>query len=535
MRIAELRRRAPLALIFVLGLAPGAWAQGQPDPGTGAPALEGDYETPPVLNAADLLPEYLLTGELFTVDPEVRNDGATNHYVIRSPLGDAEALGKDALIVAIQELRALDLLQDTPKRTGALVGFNYSMKQLASAPYRKLKRVVFDPLYAIEAVPSEIADYAGKLAAAGDLFEYGPRVYIRRSLGIDGARKLLARRLNVDDDTDNAALRDELRRVGWGVWMGGLVPEVGDAYVDITYDLSTEVGNIGDGNLGRAVAALRKDVFPRTARRMLRKIDVPRGMIQEFRNHPHFSGRMREGVAEALRAMPGVADRAAFVDWANTIDSAEYARTAVRLAQVLALHHNGAEPLERLQHWDGVLVFEIEDGPVVAPMIQDYLIWTREADIHFSMASEMGRDFAPDAPFAVWTMGDFSPRLKHELAARDVAFRVEVDEDYGRFVRQRKGLGRLEQRYEDRIANPIKQQVRERLDTEGRQRLTLPPLGPQSATTPPPGSPAGQVSRPSAPSGSVRPVTARGDHAPAHAAHPAGYPTAEKVRMRLNR
>jgi hypothetical protein len=279
------RRDAPgicIVVFLLMALAPLARAN--------APAVEADYETPMVLQAADLLPDYLLAGEEFTVGPEVRSDGETNHYTILSPLGDTEAAGRDELEQAIQELRALALLQDTPKRTGAVVGANQGMKRVLTAPYRKVKRVVFHPLYAIEAVPGEIADYAGRVAAVGDLFKYGPRVYLRRSLGIDGARTFLARRLLVDAKTDNAALQDELRRVGWGVWLGGLVPELGDVYIDLGVDLSTEVGDWGDGNLGRAVAEVRREVFPRTGRRLLRAADVPVDLREAFRDHPHFTG-----------------------------------------------------------------------------------------------------------------------------------------------------------------------------------------------------------------------------------------------------
>ena len=344
-------------------------------------AAAGGYESPPVLNVVDLLPDYLQSGPEFSVDEAVQNDGETNHYVIRSPLGDVEVAGRDALEEAIQELRAIAYLREHRMRAGAAVGFNQGVKKVVSAPYHKVKRVVFNPLYAVEAVPSEIADYAGRIATVGDLFKYGPRVFVRRSLGIDGARKQLARRLHVDDDTENAALQAEIRRIGWGVWLGGLAPEIGEGYIDLGYDLSTEVGNLGEGNLGRAVSALRREVFPRAARHMLRGMDVSKEVTRAFVEHPHYSGRMREAIATALVTMEETAGREAYVAWAMTVEDGVEARRAVRLAQVMALHHAGTEPIARIQHEDAVLLFAMSSG-AVAPFIQDYLIWSEAADQH---------------------------------------------------------------------------------------------------------------------------------------------------------
>jgi hypothetical protein len=434
------------------------------------------FEEPPILQAPDLLPEYLISGDVFVVQTEVRNDGETNHYVVRSPTGHVDARGRDELERTIQELRALDLLSETPKRTGAVVGFNQGIKDVATAPYRKVKRVVFNPLYAIEAVPGEIVDYAGRVATVSDLFKYGPRVFIRRTLGIDGAREGLARRLGVDADTDHEALRQEIKRVGWGVWMGGLTPKVGEGYVDLEYDLSTEVGDLGDGNLGRAVAALRREVFPRTARRTLQKMDVPKATIQTFREHPHFSGRMRENVADALGVMKETEDRAAFVDWANAIDSEVEARKAVRLAQVMAIHHVNQDHIDLIMSDGGVIVFDSAGGTVV-PLVYDYLIWSPAAADHLARAEALKVEHAPYSTMAVWSLGQVSPRLREVLDEREMAVRTEVGRDYGKFERPRKGLKKLEQRYDRRVEDPIKAKVGNRLASDKPKRLTLEPLG----------------------------------------------------------
>lgn len=488
-RLYSVRLLAPIA-ILISGASLSLAEDPQLDPIASAPGVLTDslgiateaptetYELPGSLPACNLLPEYLLSGELFSVEPEVQNDGETNHYIVRSPLGDAEAAGREALEQAIQDIRALDLLKASRKRTGAAVGFNEGVKSLAGAPYRNVKRVVFNPLYAVKAVPTEIIDYAGKIASVHDLVTDGPVVFVRRSVGIDGARNDLARRLRVDSNTENEALRDEIKRVGWGVWMGGVVPEVSDGYVDLTYDLSTEVGDLGDGNLGRAVDAIRREVLPRSARRLLKKLDVSKMLSKSFRENPNYKGRMRENMAAALLAMPDTEGRTEYIIWANTVKNPGEARRAVQLAQVMAVSNAANEPITRIWRSGDVLEFQMKNGDVVAPVLYDYLIWSESAYRRVAAATGLKEEVAPGRAIAIWTAGDVSPRVREGLAGMGCTIRTDVDRDFPAFERPRKGLQRLEQRYDRRVEDPVKEEVTEQLLPERDRRLELPPLGP---------------------------------------------------------
>lgn len=476
-----------LAPIFILAwgaipcAGPDAWADSDPAalsemPGSQPVESTGDFETPGPLPARDLLPDYLLSGDLFTVDTEVHNDGETNHYVVRSPLGDAEAAGRDELEQAIQDIRALDLLKASKKRTGAAVGFNEGVKSLATSPYRAVKRVVFNPLYAVKAVPTEIIDYAGKIASVHDLVTDGPVVFVRRSVGIDGARSDLARRLRVDSSTENEALRKEIKRVGWGVWAGGVVPEISDGYADLSIDLSKEVGDLGDGNLGRAVDAIRREVLPRSARRLLKKLKVSKELSKSFRENPNYKGRMRENMASALLAMPDTDGRVEYIAWANSVKSPGEARRAMQLAQVMAVSNASGEAIGHLWRRGEVLEFETRNGNVVVPVLYDYLIWSEPAYRFIADATELKEDFAPGSSMEIWSAGEFSPCAREALAEMNCDVRANVDQDFPAFERPRKGLEGLKQRYDRKVEDPLKEEVQERLP-ERERRLELAPLG----------------------------------------------------------
>ena len=114
--------------------------------------------------------------------------------------------------------------------------------------------------------------------------------------------------------------------------------------------------------------------------------------------------------------------------------------------------------------------------------------------------------------------------MRDELAGRDIAVRMNVDEAYGAFQRPRKGLKRVEQRYERAVEEPMKDSLRAGLP-EGRQRLVLAPLGAEVAG----GAPmAGPV-----PSSGKAAATGRVS-GPEPADNHGGYPSSEVVRKRLN-
>jgi hypothetical protein len=191
----------------------------------------------------------------------------------------------------------------------------------------------------------------------------------------------------------------------------------------------------------------------------------------------------------------------------------------------MALHDRDRAAITRLMHREGVLAFETAGGVFVVPLLQDYLLWTPESDARVRLAAQMHGDAAGTAP-EVWSLGDFSPRMREELAARGFDVQSDVDSGYGRFERPRKGLGRLEQRYERALEDPVKASFAADADRGKPRRLVLPPLGH-------PGARAAAVEPPvqmEDPVRSVQTAPVRRDTGP----DPARYPTGTVVERRLN-
>lgn len=200
----------------------------------------------------------------------------------------------------------------------------------------------------------------------------------------------------------------------------------------------------------------------------------------------------------------------------------------VRLAQVLAVHHASVGPIVRFHQGDGVLLLESADNTVVTPLVHDYFIWGVESDQFVTKAATLQQAVVPGAGLEIWSLGALSPRLQAALVERGYGIRTHVGEDYPNFERPRKGLKRLEQRYERRVEDPLRDRARRQFGIPQRERLVLQPLGPAGGADAV--GPGESVVYPEVhPQAVTRSVASR-EHT-----HPTGYPIRDVVGKRLHR
>ena len=83
--------------------------------GPAAAQPKGAYETPPVLAGTELAPAALLKGPLHTVAEPVAMEGFFGHFVIESKFGKFSVVGVNMLGVRVNELRAIEALQEVQK------------------------------------------------------------------------------------------------------------------------------------------------------------------------------------------------------------------------------------------------------------------------------------------------------------------------------------------------------------------------------------------------------------------------------------
>ena len=215
----------------------------------------GDFETPPVLEAAELVDASLLEGPHHKVDPEARNDGFMNHFQIRSDFGDFSAESEELLAVRVHEVAALAKMAEI-SRTEA---FADALARSVSRQITADRNVATDPVGTVKGLPEGLnkrfrgmyykakktgkkikqeveeeleddspAEAAETEAAETEAAESGKSSTdkavdtVKKYGGWDSAKRQLARSLGVDPYSTNPALQAELERLAGAAFAGGL-------------------------------------------------------------------------------------------------------------------------------------------------------------------------------------------------------------------------------------------------------------------------------------------------------------------------
>ena len=326
-----------------------------------------DFETPPVLEAAEVLPAEMLRGNSFKVQEQVHNDGFMNYYVVDSDFGRFEAYGTPALAKLIQEIGALDQLDeisksevfvDAAKRSAT--SQVHAIEDFADKPvetvkgvpgglkrsFKKYKRTATDGYEtAKQATAQEDSGEDGgepdstsedaKVAAgkAGDAAE----VYAKKWFGVGKAERSWHQKLGTDPYTTNEALRKRVKELS----KVDAATTTGMRFVPIP--------RVPGASELRAINQMVWSVDPRELReqniKRLTDAGVDEGLIEQFMTNPWFSPTGQTLLLTALQEMEGVEGRQFLLEIAAATESAEEGQFDLGNIVFLSTYHRTVEPL----------------------------------------------------------------------------------------------------------------------------------------------------------------------------------------------
>ncbi len=163
---------------------------------------------PPVFAPDALLEPGSLRADYYAIEGEVVNDGMANHYVIQSNFGSFHAAGTEMALKRIREVHALYQLDEMQGSAAAGKGFQHEVKNVATGPFRRIKKVVTNPLYAVAAIPTEVFKVYGVLNDTRKLVQSGfTKEAFNEYVGFSSAKSDLARYLGLEPSTTNLVLQ----------------------------------------------------------------------------------------------------------------------------------------------------------------------------------------------------------------------------------------------------------------------------------------------------------------------------------------
>ena len=382
------------------------------------------FEQGVLLKASDLLPADLLRGPSYRVRDQVVTDGYMAHFEIDSDFGTFEAIGVPQAKVRIAEVEAIRKLVETSKGDLFAEGLKRSIEQ----PIDAVKNIVKNPVQSVKQAPKTVGHFFSKVGKSigrgvdkvvdstkgdgpsADEVGRGIGNAAKNAAGFDKAKLETAKQLGVDPYSDNARLQEEMDKVTWAFFAGGLPLRIGAAVASAGVAVvATNMVGIPEDTyaLTQAELALRDG-------RSLDAMGVTEEDIQKFQIQRALSTTRRHRIVIALESLPKAKGRGDIVKLANASNSPEQADILIGALAVLAeRQRSGAADYVALKVLGRLPGATTAAGELQVPAPVDYVTWTEE------VAGFATRDDLGAAPKVLVHTGTLSPAVAAGLAAAD--------------------------------------------------------------------------------------------------------------------
>ena len=355
------------------------------------------FESAVQINTAELLPAESLGGPSHRVRNLVVTDGYLAHFQIDTDFGTFEAVGVPQVRMRIAEAEAIRKLADTSK--GDL--FAEGLKRSINQPIDAVKNIATDPVGSIKQAPKTVGHFftkvgssvergvnkiksdgdAGESPSAGDIGNAA-----RNAAGFDKAKLDTARQLGVDPYSDNVRLQQEMDKVTWAFFAGGLPLRIGAAVASAGVAVAaTNMVGVPEETYALTQAELAL-LYHRSLTAMgIRELD-----IKGFQIQPSLSTTRRHRIVQSLEALPDTAGRGRIILLANSCETVCQADFLVSALSMLAeRQRSGVADYKELYVYGRLPAASTADGVIDIPAPVDHVTWTEQV-AGFAQRDDLG-------------------------------------------------------------------------------------------------------------------------------------------------
>ena len=345
-------------------------------------------------------------------------DGYMGHFTLRSDLGTFTVSSRDLLRIRIEELSAIQQLDQTSKSEMFLAG----AANAAARPIESVVNIVTDPAGTVQSLPAGIGRFfdrvelGGKsiVAAATDSSKSGDQraqetaqrvgdVTIT-ALGFEQVRRQLAKSLGVDPYTTNPVLSQKLTDVAWVAFSGRLGVDLlmaaavpGSTFISLTSITSDLVYDTP-----------KADLIVLNQQKMIR-MGASEAQATALLKNRWYSLSVLTTLVTELERLTGVKGRPDIIALATTAESEEEARFVAASVQMLARLNVTGEPLMEVAARRTVIGIT-PGGSIVLPAPVDYISWTEQI-------ARLAARLDLRAPLrGIWLTGRLSARAQEGLS-----------------------------------------------------------------------------------------------------------------------
>ena len=384
-------------------------------------AAGGQYEEPPVVNAAGLLSPSELSGPGFSVQPQVPTNGAMGQYTIvadttvfRGDAGSYYIESLDMLKLRLSEIPAIAQLENISE-TGV---FAQALASSAERPITDAANMVRHPMDTVTGLPSGVGQLFGRVSlgaeeiasTASHSFGSGQAAgeagnATLTALGYDQVRRDLARKLHVDPYTSDPILTKKLNKVAWIMFSARMTVDTAMMAVPGSM-IITSVEFTDD-----LVYQTPKADLILLVQKRLKNMGLSQEEIVGFTSNSAIPLSLQVKAIKDLEALGNIPGRRAAAVALSNVMTEYQARFFVTSLRMLDQWSQQRSPIAGIQVL-GVLVARDQNGTTVVPAPVDYLSWTQRI---------AGFATAPPLmvlhPRVLWITGKMTPLAGQQLAA----------------------------------------------------------------------------------------------------------------------
>lgn len=356
------------------------------------------FESPAAMDAAKVLDPSLMQGPNHRIRNHVGSDGYMLYFELDTDFGIIHATGVPQVKARIAEVNAMAKLAEVSKSDLFAEGLKRSIEQ----PIDAVKNIVTNPIDSVKKAPKTVGHFFSKFGSAleretnkikedhkaGESPDINHLAGVAgKVVGFDKARLGTAKQLGVDPYSDNKRLQEEMDKVTWAFFAGGLPLRIGAAAASAgTALVATKMVGIPED-----IYALTQTEIALRDNKSLTAMGVPEKDISAFQIQPQLSTTRRHRIVKSLEALSGVTGRERVIQLANTCETTEQADFLVSSLSMLAERQQTKAAEYKELHVHGRLPAASNAAgitEVAAPV--DYVTWTEQV-AGFAQRDDLGK------------------------------------------------------------------------------------------------------------------------------------------------
>jgi len=373
--------------------------------------VQAEFEKPGIHKAQSFLKPDLLKGEHYTVDEQVQNDGILNHYKVNSSFGNFQIVGTNSLRILIREINAIAAMKKIETDDTAIE----SLKQSGVNTVEGVKHLVKDPKGTFENAAAGVSGLfnrakgtVGKRETTGAEDNKAEQL-----IGFSKSKGQIATKFEVNMYSRNEVLQQELSRLAWADFFGGLGMGVATSVIPGAGGLLLTTSGTAR-LLNEAINTTPASELWLQNKNKLLEMGVNEDTIELFLNNPEFSPALQTVIVSSLDSMKGVDNLGLYIRIALQAADPNMAKIVTQSVVMTAGYHKHIAPLKHLDLMARLASAVKKDGTIVVVLPNDYLIWSEMvADVTGSLLNK--EKTSKGTGMEIWSLGDLSPMASSKL------------------------------------------------------------------------------------------------------------------------